>query len=181
MLRLFVGLSLPSEVRQRLLGVMGGVAGARWQTEDQLHLTLRFIGEVSEDRAEDIDSALRQTRFQPFEIGLNGLGTFGSERKTRALWAGVSPEAPVTELAQKIEQAVVRCGLPPETRRFSPHVTLARFKNGKPRLDRVMGAGGDLWSPPWMVDQFHLFRSHLAHSGAAYEILATYPDEPDDD
>ncbi|MFN3233239.1 MAG: RNA 2',3'-cyclic phosphodiesterase [Alphaproteobacteria bacterium] len=181
MLRLFVGLSLPAEIRLRLMGVMGGVSGARWQTEDQLHLTLRFIGEVSEDRAEDIDSALDRLHFEPFDLTLRGLGTFGNDRKTRALWAGVSPEGPVADLAQKVEQAVVRTGLPPETRRYSPHITLARFRNGKVRLDRVMAAGGDLMSTPWTVDRFHLYRSHLAHTGAAYEILASYPDGPDGD
>ena len=77
MLRLFVGLSLPEEVRERLLGVMGGVQGARWQNDEQLHLTLRVIGEVSEDQAEDIDATLSGILFRPFELALNGAGTFG--------------------------------------------------------------------------------------------------------
>jgi len=181
MLRLFVGLSLPRGVRHRLLGAMGGVPGARWQSEDQLHLTLRFIGEVREDRAEDIDSALCGVYFEPFHLSVHGLGIFGNERKTRALWAGVAPMNPVIELAHKVEQALVRIGLPPETRKYSPHITLARFRNGSGRLDGVMAANGDIRTEAWLVSRFNLYRSHLAHTGAAYEVLASYPDEEEDD
>ncbi|MEN3975631.1 RNA 2',3'-cyclic phosphodiesterase [Emcibacter sp. SYSU 3D8] len=181
MLRLFVALPLPPEVRSRLIGLMGGVNGARWQTDDQLHLTLRFIGEVDEARAEDIDSALRAINFAPFQVSLQGTGLFGDIRKPRMLWAGVGPEAPLAHLAQKIDTAMVRIGLPAEQRKFMPHVTLARFKGPSGRVDRFLAAHDQLWSQPWNVARFTLFRSHLAHSGAIYEALATYPDEDGDE
>lgn len=181
MLRLFVALQLPPEIRARLTGLMGGVNGARWQTDQQLHMTLRFIGEVDEARAEDIDSALRAVSFTPFQVSLQGAGLFGDIRKPRMLWAGVGPEAPLAHLAQKIETAMVRIGLPAEQRKFTPHVTLARFKGPSGRVDRFLAANDQLWSPPWTVERFTLFRSHLAHSGAIYEPLATYPDEDDDE
>ena len=179
MLRLFVALQLPVEVRARLTGLMGGVNGARWQTDQQLHLTLRFIGEVDETKAEDIDSALAAVSFTPFQVSLQGAGLFGDVRKPRMLWAGVGPEAPLAHLAQKIETAMVRIGLPAEQRKFTPHVTLARFKGAGGRVDRFLAANDQLWSPPWTVERFTLFRSHLAHSGAIYQPLATYPDEDD--
>lgn len=181
MLRLFVALQLPPEIRARLTGLMGGVNGARWQTDQQLHLTLRFIGEVDEARAEDIDSALRAVTFTPFQVSLQGAGLFGDIRKPRMLWAGVGPDAPLAHLAQKIETAMVRIGLPAEQRKFTPHVTLARFKGPGGRVDRFLAAHDQLWSAPWTVERFTLFRSHLAHSGAIYEPLATYPDEDDDE
>ncbi len=181
MLRLFVALQLPAEVRARLTGLMGGVNGARWQTDQQLHLTLRFIGEVDETKAEDIDSALAAVSFMPFQVSLQGAGLFGDVRKPRMLWAGVGPEAPLAHLAQKVETAMVRIGLPAEQRRFTPHVTLARFKGAGGRVDRFLAANDQLWSPPWTVERFTLFRSHLAHSGAIYQPLATYPDEDDDE
>ena len=181
MLRLFVALQLPLEIRARLTGLMGGVNGARWQTDQQLHLTLRFIGEVDETRAEDIDSALRAVSFTPFEVSLQGAGLFGDMRKPRMLWAGVGPEAPLAHLAQKIETAMVRIGLPAEQRKFTPHITLARFRGAAGRVDRFLAANDQLWSTPWTVERFTLFRSHLAHSGAIYEPLATYPDEEGDE
>jgi 2'-5' RNA ligase len=158
---------------------MGGVNGARWQTDQQLHLTLRFIGEVDEARAEDIDSALRAVSFTPFQVSLQGTGLFGDVRKPRMLWAGVGPEAPLAHLAQKIDTAMVRIGLPADPRKFVPHVTLARFKGPTGRLDRFLAANDQLSSLPWTVERFTLFRSHLAHSGAIYEPLAAYPDEDD--
>ncbi|MBI1179561.1 MAG: RNA 2',3'-cyclic phosphodiesterase [Alphaproteobacteria bacterium] len=181
MLRLFVGLQLPFQIRQRLTGLMGGVHGARWQNDAQLHLTLRFIGEVSENRAEDIDSALQAVSFTPFEVSLHGVGLFGDLRKPRMLWAGVAPEAPLAHLAQKLETAMVRMGLPAETRKFMPHVTLARFKGPSGRVERFLADNDQLSSTPWTVERFTLFRSHLAHAGAIYQPLAAYPDEEDDD
>ena len=181
MLRLFVALQLPPDIRMRLTGLMGGVNGARWQTDQQLHLTLRLIGEVDETRAEDIDSALRAVAFAPFQVSLQGAGLFGDIRKPRMLWAGVGPEAPLAHLAQKIETAMVRIGLPAEQRKFVPHITLARFKGAAGRVDRFLAANDQLWSQPWTVERFTLFRSHLAHSGAIYEPLATYPDGDGDD
>jgi 2'-5' RNA ligase len=181
MLRLFVALELPIEVRERLRAVMGGVHGARWQTDQQLHMTLRFIGEVDEAKAEDIDSALRAISFSPFQVSLHGAGLFGTMHKPRMLWAGAAPEAPLAHLSQKIETALVRIGLPAETRKFTPHITLARFKGPSGRVERFLADHDQLWSPPWTVERFTLFRSHLAHSGAIYEPLAAYPDEHDDE
>ncbi|MGE0665999.1 MAG: RNA 2',3'-cyclic phosphodiesterase [Sphingomonadales bacterium] len=181
MLRLFVALQLPPDIRARLTGLMGGVNGARWQTDQQLHLTLRFIGEVDEARAEDIDSALGAVTFAPFQVSLQGAGLFGDMRKPRMLWAGVGPEAPLAHLAQKIDTAMVRIGLPADPRKFTPHITLARFRGPAGRVERFLAANDQLFSPPWTVERFTLFRSHLAHSGAIYEPLATYPDDHDDE
>ena len=177
MLRLFVGLQLPVEVRTRLMTLMGGVPGARWQADEQLHLTLRFIGEVSEDKAEDIDSALQTIRVAPFDVAVQGVGLFGTLKKPRALWAGVTPADPLVQLNQKIDTAVVRAGVPPEERKYTPHITLARFKGPVYRLDRFLADYGHLSVPAWPVDHFTLFESHLAHTGAIYHPLAHYPDQ----
>lgn len=179
MLRLFVALQLPQEVRARLTGLMGGVPGARWQTDDQLHLTLRFIGEVHEDQAEDIDSALQQVRLAPFDVAVQGVGLFGTLKKPRILWAGLSPADPLVQLNQKIEGALGRAGVPPAERKYMPHITLARFKGPVHRLDRFLSDYGDLFIPPWRVDHMTLFESHLAHTGAIYHPLAHYPEQDD--
>jgi 2'-5' RNA ligase len=175
MLRLFVGLELPPLIRERLLGQMGGIPGARWQTDDQLHLTLRFIGNVEEHLANDIDLALQGVDFTPFTLGLDGTGLFGTLKKPRLVWAGVSPTAPLVALERKLEAALVRVGLPAETRKYSPHITLARLDRNANRIDRFLEASGDLTSQHWPVDHFTLFRSHLGHNGAHYEVLERYP------
>ena len=177
MIRLFVALELPFDVRERLLGVMGGVPGAKWQDDAQLHLTLRFIGEVEESKLADIHSALSAISFEPFDMSIESTGLFGTIKKPRFLWAGVTPEKPLKQLAKKIEAALVRCGLAPETRKFVPHITLARCKRDATRITRFLERSADLSTASWSVDHFVLYRSHLGHGGAHYEPVAHYPEQ----
>src|SRR6185437_1775902 len=127
MIRLFVALDLPENIRARLLELQGGVPGARWSTNQQLHLTLRFIGEVDGDVAHDIDDTLAVIRAPAFALELSGVGEFGG-KNPRALWAGVKPNDALLHLQRKIETAMQRIGLPAEQRKFTPHVTLARLR-----------------------------------------------------
>jgi 2'-5' RNA ligase len=176
-LRLFVGLELPDGIRARLLALRAGIDGARWQEDEQLHLTLRFIGEVSETVAEDADSALSGISFTPFDAELRGIGIFGTLGKPRMLWTGGEPADRLGRLHTKIDTSLVRAGLAPETRKYKPHVTLARFRGSTnpDRLGKFLHLHDDLRLPPWPVENFSLFRSHLSHNGAAYEVLARYP------
>ena len=178
MLRLFVGLPLPEKVRKILLSRMGGVPDARWQDDGQLHLTLRFLGNVTENQATDIDLALKGLPFEPFELKLEGTGLFGTLRKPRMIWAGVDPVAPLVYLERKIESLVVRAGLPPETRKFTPHITMARCNRHATRIGSFLEETADLTSQPWTVDHFVMFRSHLGHKAARYQEVSRYPDHP---
>jgi 2'-5' RNA ligase len=108
--RLFVAIRPPAPVRAQLLELMGGVAGARWLSDDQLHLTLRFIGEVDRHLARDIDAALSAVHHPRFELALNGLGAFERRGEPVTLWAGVAPEAPLRALHNKVDQALLRVG-----------------------------------------------------------------------
>lgn len=176
MMRLFVGVELPKAVRHALLGVMGGVDGARWQTAEQMHLTLRFIGETSETAAHDIDVALQGVRVDPCQVAVKSVGVFGTGKRPRIIWAGLDPEAPLAILHQRIEAALIRTGLQPDRRKYAPHITLARLKNRAARLDRFVVDHADLSTDPWDITQITMFRSHLARNGAIYEPLAHYPD-----
>lgn len=176
MMRLFVGVELPEAIRHSLLGVMGGVDGARWQTFEQLHLTLRFIGETSETAAHDIDLALQGLRIDPCQVAVKSVGVFGTGKRPRIIWAGLAPEAPLTILHQRIEAALIRTGLPPDRRKYAPHITLARLKSRATRFDRFVADHCDLATDPWDITQITLFRSHLARNGAIYESLAHYPE-----
>lgn len=176
MLRLFVALSLTAEIRQRLAGLSGGVPGARWTEPDNLHLTLRFIGEVPEDVAVDIDAALAELRTPAFELTLDGVGVFGTGRRARVLWAGVERNEALGHLQAKVESAVVRCGLPAEERKFSPHVTLARLKDPPAdRVGRFLSDRGLFRAGPMPVERVTLYRSRPGNGGPVYEPLRDYP------
>src|SRR5664279_2338417 len=127
MIRLFTAVEIPDAVQLRLSLLQGGIPRARWMPRENLHLTLRFIGEVDHTVARDIDDVLAEIRAPAFTLVLKGVGEFG-RKEGRALWAGVSNGDALQYLAAKIESALQRMGLPAETRKYSPHVTLARLK-----------------------------------------------------
>jgi 2'-5' RNA ligase len=172
--RLFVAIRPPEEVRDLLIDAMDDSADFRWQDDDQLHLTLRFVGEVERPVAEDLATALAAIRSPPFELRVTGTGRF-EQRNSGALWAGVEPKESVAALAAKVERLCQSVGLEPERRAFHPHITLARWKGRRSRevatfLDRTRG----LTSDPFSVDRFILFESRLSRHGAHYEEVATY-------
>lgn len=176
MIRLFVGLALPDLHRRQLSLLDHGIEGARWVEPENLHITLRFIGEVDGNVADDIAQALDDVKGDPFAVAVKGLGTFG--HPPHALWAGVeaAPKDALAHLQANVESAMVRLGLAPEGRKFTPHVTLARFKKtiNMNRLARVLEDSGDLALPPFEAQGFTLFQSHLGHEGAHYERMVEY-------
>jgi 2'-5' RNA ligase len=173
--RLFVAIRPPRPVREQLLALMGGVAGVRWQTDDQLHITVRFIGEVDRHTGSDIAAALGSIRLPPFEISLNGIGTFGKRGQPGALWAGLAPHEPLKSLHKKVDQACIRAGVAPEGRAYHPHITLARLKRGSGSVEGVAQACAGLTSPAFAVDDFALFESTLTPDGAVYTSIERYP------
>jgi 2'-5' RNA ligase len=177
MVRLFVGLALPDRHRQHLRMLGGGIEGARWVAAANLHLTLRFIGEVDEDVAEDLATALQPVAIEPFELKIKGMGVFG--HPPHALWAGVedAPKGALGALAASVESVLVREGLAPEHRNFTPHITLARFrKANEARIARFLEEGAGLALEPFRVSGFSLFQSHLRPEGAEYERIVEYGD-----
>lgn len=173
--RLFVALRPPPAIRAQLLGLTGGAEGARWQDDDQLHLTLRFIGDVDARTADDVLATLNHVHGSPFAIALNGLGTFDRKGRMDALWAGVSPHGPLEALHQKIDHALVRMGLPPEGRAYLPHITLARFGRSGGIADAFLAANAGLTSAPFAVTHFALFESTLGSDGARYTLVERWP------
>lgn len=173
--RLFVAIRPPRTIRELLLGAMGGVPGARWQDDEQLHLTLRFVGEIDRHKAEDVAAALDRVRGPRFALRIEGVSRFERRGRTDAIWAGVSPGGEVAALARKVSEAVTRVGLPPETRAYLPHLTLARFgRAGGGPVELFLAETAGLSSPAWTVDSFCLFESRLGSEGARYEAVARY-------
>jgi 2'-5' RNA ligase len=175
MIRLFVGIELPPELRLRLSLLCSGVPGARWVDPGNLHLTLRFIGEVDEGTAADIDEALARIRAPRFSLVLAGAGHFGGGVTPRALWIGVEKNPALAHLHGKIEAALMRLGLEPEGRRYMPHVTLARLKQAAvPRLQDFLRDHALFRAAPFAVERFSLIASYPTKSGAIYEDQADY-------
>ena len=175
MLRLFVAIRPPEPIRDLLIDAMDDSADFRWQDDEQLHLTLRFVGEVDRPVAEDLAAALGRIHAPRMELRIAGVGRF-QQRSSGALWAGVEPKAPVAALASKVERACESAGLEPERRAFHPHITLARWKGRRTRevqdfLTRTSG----LSSEPFDVTEFILFESRLSRHGAHYEPVESYP------
>ena len=172
--RLFVAVRPPAQIRDQLLDLMEGVPGAAWQDDDQLHLTLRFIGEVSRHRAEDLALALLGVRHPRFALTLAGVGAFERKGRPTSLWAGLSPGEPLKALHHKIDQACQSIGLDPESRAYAPHVTLARLgRQAGPVWPWLTGAGA-LSSEEFAVETFCLFESDLGPAGAVHSVVERY-------
>ena len=174
MLRLFVGINFPPELKLRLSLLCSGLPGAKWVDPGNFHLTLRFIGEIGEDVAADVDDALARLRARRFTLQIAGTGVFGD--KPRSLWAGIERSPELVGLRDKIEQALIRVGLPPEPRKFAPHITLARLRD--PPLDKLhdfLTAHARFQTDPLAVEGFSLIASFQTKAGSVYEDQADYP------
>ena len=129
--RLFTALSLPDGLREKLTRFQGGLPSARWIEPDDLHLTLRFFGDMSGPEALELSSGLHQIKVRPFPVVLQGLGYFGG-KAPRMAYIGAQPSPELTALQKAHESLAQRLGFAPEGRKFTPHVTLARLRNINP-------------------------------------------------
>lgn len=176
--RLFVGLRPPAPIRAALLGVMGGIPHARWQNDDQIHLTIRFIGDVDRHQGEDIAASLTGIAAPAPSVTLDGVGTFDTHGRVETLWAGVAPHDALAGLHRKVDRALVSAGITADRRAYVPHITLARFTRGSPpgpALDIYLGDHAGLASAPFAFSHLTLFESHLGHEGASYEVIGRWP------
>ena len=175
-MRLFVALDLPRPVRTRLSFLAGGLQGVRWVPPENYHVTLRFIGELPNWRAEEIDHALAALRAPAFPLQLAGVGTFAKGGKVTSLWVGAARTPALDHLQSKVETALHRAGLERERRRFIPHVTLARLDNAPESKVAGWVQSHNLFrSDPIQVEHFTLFSSRLGKEQAAYEPEVEYP------
>jgi 2'-5' RNA ligase len=176
MYRLFVSVELPDAVKQQLVAMCAGVPGARWVEPDQLHLTLRFIGEVDGAVFDDVLNALALVEADAFSMSLKGVGHFPPRGDPRVLWAGIEKSEELMALHNKVESVLVRADLPPERRKFHPHVTLARL-NHTPvsKVGAFLAHHALFRTPPFPVTSFHLFSSNLTAKHAVHREEASYP------
>jgi 2'-5' RNA ligase len=176
--RLFTGIEIPEHIAQGLSLLRGGLPGARWIDPENYHMTLRFIGDVDGDVGRDVMQILGSVRRSAFEITLNRLDQFGG-RKPRAVFAGATPSPQLIELQAEHERLLQRIGLPPESRKFAPHVTLARLRESSAhQVANYLSSRVPFRSPPFPVAHFVLFSSRASTGGGPYVVEAAYPLQP---
>ena len=176
MIRLFAAIAVPDDIGEALQRRQQGLPGARWRSLEALHITLRFFGEVREDRADDLDAELSMVTGAPFELTLEGAGSFGEGEDIHAVWAGVAESQPLRQLAARCETAARRSGLDPDKRAYKPHVTLAYTRRPEPARVAAWIQGHNLLkSPPFRVDRFGLYSSRQGPDGSVYRLEREYP------
>lgn len=180
-MRLFVALEIPSAVRQNLAALLVELRTItkepRWVRPENLHVTLKFLGEVAEEKVNSVRSALRQVRSeQVVTLKFCGLGSFPNEKHPYVFWAGMKAAANLKPLAADIEIAMEKQGIPREKREFSPHLTLARFERGHfpEALQKAIAANAQREFGSLRTNEFHLIQSKLRPSGAEYTTLERF-------
>ncbi len=178
--RLFTGVEIPLGIAERLSYLRGGLPGARWISTQNYHLTLRFMGDIDMIAAEAIAEALARVRRVAFSLRITGVGTLGT-RKPHAIVARVEPSPPLTELQAEHERLMQRIGLPPEGRKYTPHITLARLRHANTRdIADYLTLRGGFSTGPVEVDRFVLFSSRDSVGGGPYVVEESYPLIPQD-
>jgi 2'-5' RNA ligase len=176
MYRLFVAIDPPDPIKQGLTEIFYGLPGAKWLEPDQMHIVLKFIGEVDGAVLRDAVEALATIRMEPFELTLKGLGYFPPRGEPQMLWAGIDNGEKLKQLRNKVESTLVRAGLEPEKRKFAPHLGLAKIRETPPgRLVTYLGQNVLFRMPPFEVCEFCLFSSFLSSERAIHQIEATFP------
>jgi len=190
-MRLFIALDIPDEIRAKMTRYLEGVRefapDARWVKPESFHVTLKFIGEQKDDQVERIQHELATVHAQPFDISLRGQGFFPNPRSPRVFWLGIEAPDQLAQLANSIDEAISRTGIPRETNDYRPHLTLARSGSGRPQP-----RAGDHPSPPlrrladklqgkpspdfgtMTAREFFLYESKLGPGGARYSKVARF-------
>ena len=173
--RLFTGLEIPAETAQRLAFLRGGLHRAVWIDQESYHITLRFIGDIDERSADEVADALSRIRRRPFDVILSGIDSFGGPRP-HSVFARVEPCAGLMELQAEQERILQRLGFPPEGRKYTPHVTIARTKGSTQRdVIEWLTIRGGFTAGSFKADRFVLFSSKASRGGGPYIIEEAYP------
>ncbi len=174
--RLFVAIDLPEQVKEAMATIFCGLPGARWAVPEQLHLTVRFIGEVDSSRFRDIREALGAVRSHHLSLHLEGLGFFPPRGRPRVLWIGVGKNEQLPRLYRRLEATLIRAGLEPERRKFAPHITLARLRNTPAsRVEGFIASHSLFLTADFPVNQFVLYSSVLNGRGTKHYVEEVYP------
>lgn len=173
--RLFIALSLPLHIREQLSFAQAGLEAARWIEPDDLHLTLRFFGDMDHDRADELHDALSRVRYKPFQLQLGAPGVFGGQ-SPRSIWVGIAPNESLNDLQRRLERLAERIGFTAERRKFTPHITIARLHGASPSVvSQYLSAHDTFDFLSFEVTGFALYSAKGSRGGGPYVIEAHYP------
>jgi RNA 2',3'-cyclic 3'-phosphodiesterase len=173
--RLFTALELPDAVAAELALMRGGVLGAHWLEPEDYHVTLRFIGDIDARAAHDIAETLGSIRRPKTPVRFEGLSWFGGS-KPRSLIAKVKAEPALMDLQAEQERRLRRIGIEPETRKYTPHVTLARLRGvAQGAIADYLATRGALMTEPFLAERFVLYSAREGSGGGPYVVEAAYP------
>jgi 2'-5' RNA ligase len=176
MIRLFTAIDIPEPIRILVQGMGRSIQQSKPVPVDQLHLTLKFIGEVESSKLLDIQESLEQIYHPKFSLRLQGVGTFPPRGTPRILWAGVVPVENISRLRHTVEKKLTTIGIPKERQKYSPHITLARLRNSPVKqLHQYLAGNAFLKTPEFLVESFKLYSSHLSPKGAVHTLESSYP------
>lgn len=175
--RLFVALTLPDPLRSALVALTQTLPGVTWTPPAQLHLTLRFLGDVPVEQIEPLAERLATVRVEPFLLPVEGLGAFPPKRLPHVIWAGVGSGHPrLHQLRQRLDDTLLAAGLDVDLSTFHPHVTLARCTDGAAAaVGHWLHAHREFAAPPFRVESFELYASELHPDGAVHTLRRSFP------
>ncbi|HYX52866.1 MAG TPA: RNA 2',3'-cyclic phosphodiesterase [Candidatus Limnocylindrales bacterium] len=178
-MRLFVALDIPGPIRSKLSGYMDRVRGyspeSKWARVEGLHVTLKFIGEVKDEKLEAIKAALADAKAPPFQVAFEGIGFFPNTRAPRVFWAGVNADDSLSRLANSVDDALVKIGYEPEDKAYHPHLTLARARERELRaLTPLLESEDQPHFGTMTAREFFLYQSHTGRGGSRYDKLETF-------
>jgi RNA 2',3'-cyclic 3'-phosphodiesterase len=175
MLRLFIAIDLPTTIKDEIAGLGGSIPQSRPVPVEQMHITLKFMGEVEGSRLLDIEGALTEISRPQFTLSLQGVGTFPPRGTPRILWAGVYPVEQLLALRRSVENKLAEINIPRERQKYSPHLTLARLNNPPLRhLQEFLSGNALLRTTLFPVTAFNLYESRLTKNGAIHTEIARY-------
>lgn len=174
-MRLFIAIPLPKGVKQKLVGLQQPIDGLRWQSQEQMHLTIKFVGEVNKATAAELREELDEIDHPEFSMTIAGMGCFPEGKHPKVVWAGIKENATLKELHQKVEDRCEKIGIAPENRRYKPHVTIARTKSAsKQVVTSFINQHKKFALSDIPVNEFVLYESKLHADGARHQRLQTY-------
>jgi 2'-5' RNA ligase len=181
-MRAFIAIDLPEPVRAGLADAQqvfrGAVRDARWTRPEGIHLTLKFLGEISDAQTKQVVEALAQIGpLESFSVAVKGFGFFPQAHRPRVFWAGVVAPSALAELAARVESHMEEIGFAREDRAFNPHLTLARFQvpRPQPELEAAVAAQATTLLGKFEASEFFLFESKLSTQGAQYRKVMRFP------
>jgi 2'-5' RNA ligase len=176
-MRLFVALDLPAGVKKSLTRISYGLSGIRWVEPNQMHMTLRFIGDTDYTQEAAVRAALQEVTFAPFELQVRGVGQFPEQGAASVLWAGIEFSDPLESLAKEVDRVLIARKLKPDRKPFEAHITLGRMRNPmRPdKLKKFYAQNEGFELEPFKVTEFALYSSLLTPNGSIYTQEQTYP------